>query len=324
MRIWAPCRTPATVIVFLQMSALLDDIINLAIDGKQPLPNILRKGLLLGHELKNEQLKTWANQELSGYEFREDIPEYRIIGAPANGNFVGPFHAQYNRHVIPSIVLEQEHREFAERVYLLQSVTAYVDALTERGSKHSVGSLSFPWDANMVAYYQDRLMQGGFICHAAWQEVPASAVAEMLDTIRNRTLNMALQIKDELGTSYTNLGSIGPGEIATKIESIIFQNTGGSTTVALGQANVDASQHQTIIAVGDRGALDRALTKAGLGKQDLETLTDAIKSDGDEPGNKVNEWIKENASKVLSGGVKVGTQIGQEILTAWIKAHCGI
>ena len=191
------------------MSALLDDIINLAIDGKQPLPDILRKCLLLGHELKNDQLKNWANQELNGYEFGKDVPEYRIIPAPAKGNFIGPLYAQYNRHLIPSVVLEKKHREFAERVYLLQSVSAYVDVLKERDANPSGGSLSFPWNANMVAYYQDKLMQGGFICHAAWQEVSASAVAEMLDTIRNRTLNMALQMKDAgpLGTISNSRGN---------------------------------------------------------------------------------------------------------------------
>jgi hypothetical protein len=305
------------------MSALLDDIINLAIDGNHPLPDILRKCLLLGHELKNDRLKAWANQELNGYEFGKDVPEYRIFPAQAKGNFMGPFHAQYPRHLIPSIVLEDEHRDFAERVYLLQSVSAYADLLKERERKPSSGVLSFPWNANMVAYYQEKLIQG-FICHAAWQEASTSAVAEMLDTIRNRTLNMALQIKDELGTSYTNLSSIGPGETATKIQSIIFQNTGGNTTVAFGKANVDASQHQVVIAVGDRQALDKALTAAGLEKEDLDALTQAIEGDGEKPGNKVHEWIKRNASKVLSGGAKVGTHIRQEILTAWIKAHCGI
>ena len=56
------------------MSSLLDDIINLAVDGKQPLPDILRKCLLLAYELKNERLKTWANQELNGYEPALDLP----------------------------------------------------------------------------------------------------------------------------------------------------------------------------------------------------------------------------------------------------------
>lgn len=193
------------------MSALLDDIINLAIDGNQPLPDILRKCLLLGHELKNQQLKDWANQELNGYRSGKDAPEYRIIPALARGNFVGPFHAQYNRHLIPSVVLEEKHREFAQRVYLLQSVSAYADVLKERDAKSSGGFLTMNWDPNMVGYYQDKLIQD-FICHSAWQEIPVSAVAEMLDTIRNRTLNMALQIKDELGTSYADLRRIEPQE----------------------------------------------------------------------------------------------------------------
>jgi hypothetical protein len=88
------------------MSALLDDIINAAIDGKQPLPDILRKCLLLGHELKNDRLKEWANQELNGYTSAKDVPDYRIVPALAKGDFVGPFHAQYRHHLmIPSVAL---------------------------------------------------------------------------------------------------------------------------------------------------------------------------------------------------------------------------
>lgn len=305
----------------LKVSALLDDLINLAIDGDQPLPDILRKCLLLGHELKNQQLKDWANQELNGYESPTDVPDYRIIPALARGNFVGR-HAQYKRYVIPSLALEERHREFAERVCVTQSVSAFADVFKKTAKPG--GLLTFDWDPNLVAYYQEKLMEGRAICHAAWQEVPVSAIAEMLDTVRNRTLNMALQIKDELGTSYANLHKIESGETRSKIQNIIFQNTGGGTTVALDQANVDASQHQTVIAVGDRKALDKALTNAGLDKQDLEALTEAMRTDGEKPGIKVGKWIKENASKVLTGGLKVGAQIGQEILTAWIKAHYGM
>jgi len=307
------------------MSALLDDIITLAIDGSQPLPNILRKCLLLGHELKNDQLKAWANQELNGYKSGRDVPEYRIIPALAKGNFIGPLHAQYNRHLIPSAVLEKKHREFAERVYLAQSVSAYADVVKVKNADTSSHLLIFNWDPNMVVYYQDKLMEGGFICHAAWQEIPVSAITEMLDTIRNRTLNMALQIKDELGTSYNNLRKIESSASETKIQSIIFQNTGGNTTVAFGQATVDASgQGQNVIAVGDREALNAVLGKAGLAKPELEALTSAMETDGKQPGGKVGEWVRENASKVLSGGVKVGTKIGTEILTAWIRQHYGL
>lgn len=306
------------------MSALFDDIINAAIDGNQPLPDILRKCLLLGHELKNKRLIEWANQELNGYKSGKDVPEYRVIPAQAKGNFVGPFYAQYNRHIIPPAVLEERHREFAEKVYLVQSITAYAEVVKE--SKPSGGgSAIFNWPANMVGFYQDKLLPD-FICHAAWQEVPPSAIAELLDTVRNLTLNMALGIKDELGTSYTDLHKIESKEKEAKIQNIIFQNTGGNTNVAFGQAKIDASgQVQTVIHRGDRKALDEALTKAGLNASDLKELTDAIQIDGGKnAGNKVGEWIKTKASKVLVGGVKVSVSIGQQLLTEWLMQHYGL
>jgi hypothetical protein len=34
--------------------------------------------------------------------------------------------------------------------------------------------------------------------------------------------------------------------------------------------------------------------------------------------------VKEKGSKVLAGGIRVGTKIGSEILTAWIKQHYGL
>jgi len=303
------------------MSALLDDIINLAIDGKQPLPDILRKCLLLGHELKNERLKTWANQELNGYKSKKELPEYRVVKALAYGDFIGPFHAQYRNHIIPPAALEEKHRHYAEMANLVQSVSALAGLADTDPSK---GNLICPWPPNMVAYYQEKLMSD-CICHNAWQEIPNNVLVQSLDTVRNITLRMALEIKDELGTSYTDLRRIESNETATKIQSIILLNTGGNVNMAFGQASVDASrQGQTIIAAGDRKALDAILSKAGLGDADLDSLSEAIEIDGKKPGNKVGEWVKEKASKVLSGGVKVGTDIGAQILTAWIKQHYGL
>ena len=88
---------------------------------------------------------------------------------------------------------------------------------------------------------------------------------------------------------------------------------------------MDASgQGQTVIAVGDREELNAVLRQAGLDNRDLDSLTEAIRIDGEKPGNKVGEWVKDKGAKVLSGGIKVGTNIGSEILTAWIKQHYGL
>jgi len=293
------------------MSALLDDIINLAVDGSQPLPDILRKCLLLGHELKNDQLKAWANSELNGYKTIEELPDYRVIPAQAKGNFTGPLHARANNHNIPPVILKPEHRHWATTAYLLQSVSAYAEVV-KNGSSQS-GVLMFEWPANMVVYYQQKIIP----------HLPVNAAVEMLDTVRNRTLNMALQIKDELGTSYSNLRTISSSEAAGKIQGIVFQNI-GSTNVSFGQSRIDASGQSTNVNLIDRKALDALLVSAGLEKSDLDSLTEAINTDGNKPARNVGEWIKEKASKVLVGGVKIGTTIGTEVLTTWIKQHYGL
>lgn len=66
---------------------LLEKIIELATDTDKPLSVLLRNCVVLGHELKNDSLKTWANQELNGYTDPQKVPEYRVLYAGATGIF---------------------------------------------------------------------------------------------------------------------------------------------------------------------------------------------------------------------------------------------
>jgi hypothetical protein len=296
------------------MPALLDDIINLAEDDKQSLPNLLRKCLRLSSELKIERLKTWADQELNGYKDGAGVPAYRIIAANAYGNFAGPFRSWYPNHLIVPVVLEEKHRHFAETVEVFQSV----GSLDDLAKQDANGTLILSWPPVLVALYQSKLLQGA-VCHDAWQEVPKSALIEILDAVRNATLRMALEIKEELGTTYNNLDEVKSRDVR-QIESIVINNLGGN--VALG--SLDASG-QTVIIAGDRKLLDAALTKIGLDQADLTELTHAIQTDGDATaGSSVKEWIKAKASKVVTSGIKVSVTIGQQLLTEFLMQHYGL
>jgi hypothetical protein len=156
------------------MSALLDDIIRLAQDDKESLPNLLRKCLILASELKNDRLKAWANQELDGYEGSrdEEVPIYRRIHANAFGSFAGPFNAWTNKHLIIPAVMEEKHRHWAENFHIIQSVSS-LDDLAKTEDKRGV--LASQWPPNMVAFYSDKLWPG-WICHDAWQEIPKSVL----------------------------------------------------------------------------------------------------------------------------------------------------
>jgi hypothetical protein len=298
---------------------LLDEIIELATDDKHKLSVVLRKCLVLAQKLKNDRLKQWANQELNGYSSIESLPDYRIFNAPALGDFVGMAGSSVKNYPLPAYLLKEEHKDWGNRVFLAQAVGALEDAVAHSKDR----SLHFPWPADLVALYQDEFqMENGMVLAAARQGLSISAVAGLLDNVRNRTLNMALEIQSEVGSD--DLANITPAEITKVSQTINNYISGGTNFFASGQSQVSARFTQNIISAGDRAQLDEALKKAGLDDADLQELTEAEKADGEKKmGTRVMDWIKKNAPKALVGGVKLGADITKEVLVAYLKQYTG-
>jgi hypothetical protein len=301
---------------------LLDDIIDLATDNKQSITVLLRKCLILASQLKNERLKAWANQELNGYTSEEGLPDYRITPAQAKGHLSGPFGSGWNHLPIPPAVLEKEHQKFAVRVPLIQAVSAYEDIVSHSSSG---GSITVQWPANLVLYYQSKISQGMSLV-AAYQEIPRSGLVEVLEAVRNRTLNMALELKAELG-EVQDISRVSAGH-AAQIERVIVNNIfGGNVYVSAGQSTMNAitvQQQQQNIVAGDWAHLEEVLRNAGIDQPELDELSKADEQDGRTMGSKVKGWIAKTAPKVLSGGVKIGATIGQTLLLEYLKQYYGL
>src|ERR1700733_2132613 len=299
---------------------LLDDIIQAAVDNKQSVSVLLRKCLLLAHEIKDDQVKSWANQELNGYSSQDGLPDYRILYVGAKGNFSGPFGAALQNYPIAPALLEKQHQHFATDLHLKQPISAY-----EGASSHDDGSMSYEWPTNLCAYYQDKVYDG-YVLVTAWQTVPKSALLAILDTIRNRSLNLALEIKDEVGDT-SNLRIITAAE-AEKVSEKIAQNifNGPAYFASTGSHfNVTTNNTQTVISVGDRENLDKTLLQVGLEPQDIKQLDQAMQSDGNNTmGSRVSSSIKQTAPKVIQSGVKVGTEVAQSLLSTWLKQYYGL
>lgn len=76
--------------------------------------------------------------------------------------------------------------------------------------------------------------------------------------------------------------------------------------------------------MGSREELDQVLLKSGLAQAEITDLTTAIKADKSSMGNNVRTWIKQNSPRVLASGMKIGTEIGQKLLTEWLKQYFGL
>jgi hypothetical protein len=297
---------------------LLDEIINIAIDTKQSLPVLLRKCLLLAYQLKNDRLKSWANQELNGYDPEQDLPDYRIIHVGAHANFNGGFGAAMRNWPIPPAVLEERHRDFSRRVELRQAISCY-----EAANKSTNGSMSYAWPGDLCLYYQDKLIDG-YALVSAWQSVPGSAISGMVDTIRNRTLNMALELKSDI----PNTKDIDDAKERTdKVSQAVTHNIfNGPAYFASGesQLSVVTSGQQIVITEGNLDALNQALLKSGLSQPDVQELATAIQHDGRGIGSSVQSWIKKTAPKLLAGGAKVSSKIAQSLITEWLNQYFGL
>jgi hypothetical protein len=229
---------------------LLDEIIDLAVDNNSPLPTLLRKCLLLAHTLKNPRLQTWAEKELDGYDQVDELPDYRRIQAIARGVFFGPFNAQITNRPLPSMFLKPEHRRFAKEVLLAQPIAAYDMPLEQRSNQ------VVEWPPDLTTIYQGEFIRG-YALHRAWQEIPSSAITALLDTIRNRILKFAIEIKDELGIVGGDISVIPQAKVEQSVTNYIY----GGTNVISGTAHDFTQIGQISITPGDFEALSGRRSK---------------------------------------------------------------
>lgn len=303
---------------------ILDDIIALATDNTASLAVVLRKCLVLAHVLKNDRLKSWAQNELNGYESDAEFPDYRKSAAGAKGNFMGPFGSALNNFVILPHCLDQDDRHYAQYALLNQAVAAYEDLLNLPAVK---GTLTLPWPNAMIGYYMNRLpMSGGLQLVDAWQEIPRSAFTQLLDTVRNRALSLALELKDEVGDDDTALKQLSQTSTEKVEQAIVQQIFNGTVYLASGNASMQV-QNNTLTP-GDWNQLAKILNNAGIAPTAIEELSKEIAVEktpgGSSLGTRVLDWIKSQAPNVVSGGVKIGASVGQSLLTEYMRQHYGI
>jgi AbiTii-like protein len=293
---------------------LLDNIINMGTaNDPAPLTAVLRQCIVLANNQKAPLLRTWAEQELKGYSNPKDVPEYRIMQVGALGHFEG-VGVRYQARPNPSSLLRKEHRWAATVHRLTEPVSSY-ESLGD-----TKGALIYEWPSDMIGLYQSSLL-AGCVLITAWQQVPKTAIAGVLDTIRTRVLTMAIDIKNESEESGVDLNHVERGsQEAQQIQRSVVTNVYGNLYMIAGDHVVNTQN----IAVGNWEDLKKALNEVGIGDGDVAELSQAIEKDGKTMGTGVKGWIGRNADKVLDNGLKLGTSVGATLLTEYVKRHFGL
>lgn len=191
---------------------------------------------MLAARLGNDDFKHWIDNELSGYDKKTDLPEYRILNVNSKGHFSGGFGSGLRNADIPLRCLPQEFRESLGHSYLKQPIAAVASLVASSNS----GTLQEPWNPDLVAHFGGEIYEH-MVCMQAWKIIPTSSLVAALDTVRTRVLNFALEIEAQnpaAGEAMTNEKPV-PQETVQHIFNTYI--TGDVQNLASGSTNV--SQH---------------------------------------------------------------------------------
>jgi AbiTii len=303
--------------------SLSHDIIAACADNTTPLATILRKCLILAAQLKSDELKDWAAQELEGYEAECDLPRYRILRVTAKGLFLGGLGAQINDQPLPSSILKKEHRHWATTMEIRQGVAS----LGALAAKDPTGSALVNWPADMVAHYQSKFIQG-YALNRAWLDIPIPALVEILDTVRTRVLKFMLELQGELGDLDKLVASKRVEEAAPVVQNIFNTTVHSGTAIVASQAGEIDARTQTVVVQGDFDGLVDALHARGIDDNEIRQLETALKEDGsvNELAKKtgVMKWIIRAAKKIANTTGGVAVDVAKASLTTLVSSYLGL
>jgi AbiTii len=299
---------------------LLEEIQSLAVDSSTDVAALLRKCKLLAARLQTIELEQWVTYEANGYPDGVPVPDYRTWSVQLKGHFAGPLGASISNAPIPFAVLPPEVRKKYHDYECRQSI-ASIEGLMGT-NKNGVLSVV---TGDMAMFLGNKVYRG-YNCVQAWGEFGTMALIEVVNSVRNRVLDFAIELwkldpkAGELGLQQSTVG--------TQRMTQIF-----NTTVYGGSANlVGAAESSTVtfhIGARDMESLRAVLAANAVHESDIQELEAALSSDcepsaASQYGPKVTAWIAGMMSKAASGGWAIGLGAAGNLLANAIAKYYGL
>lgn len=298
--------------------SLLRQIQDAAIDSSTPISDLLRRCAILANRLGNAEFKQWVDFELNGYPPSAALPDYRILPAPAIGDFEGAYGSWLRNIGIPPSSLPNEYRQYAERVLLRQPIS-FCAAMAQTDPS---GSVNAPWPADLLVIVGRKIVSDMQLMGAS-QPISHASLVGIVDIVRNRVLEFAMQIEGvspqagEIDASPV----VSPERVGQLYQTIIVGNVSN-----LAHGSPGAVQTSIVIQPGDLAALQRYLADLGVGGDDIKELetTLAAEKDAQGLGPKTTGWLAKLASKGVGVAGKVGGGVATGLINKAILQYLGI
>lgn len=169
------------------MTGIILELQKEALDKRTQISDLLRKALLVAKKLKVQEIESWIMCELNGYSNNNEIPEYRHLSGEMKA------HNPYNGHWMPIMFPEKMsalHQNLIKQT-CGQSV-AEVETLIKECQEDG-GELILQYPPKTQA----QLIKAASLSSPPVLFVSSARLPSILDTVRTRILEWALQLEEQ-------------------------------------------------------------------------------------------------------------------------------
>ncbi|MBA1333753.1 MAG: hypothetical protein HPY66_0146 [Firmicutes bacterium] len=303
--------------------SLLREIQNAAVSSDNKIADILRKCKILAARLGNKEFEEWVENELNGYQSKDQLPDYRVLErVESKGHFGGPFGSGLRNALIPpSCIEDKQIREFISTEYLSQGISTYEHLLSSRNE----GTFQIPWPADLVALYGEQIYEN-MNCMQAWKVISRGSIVGLIDSVRNRVLSFVIEIEKvnpEAGEAPPNSEPIPQRSVSQIFHTHIYGNVGSFSS-----GNQNSYQSINFDIRGDLIGLKQELKNLGVEERDISLLEEAILEDKEqnakEIGRSTAKWLSNMLDKAAKGALHISANTVCQILPRLICNYLGI
>jgi hypothetical protein len=294
--------------------ALLQEIEDGASGDEMPLGTLLRKCLVLASRLGSQPAIDWIRWELDGYPKGTKVPDYRVLSLIIKANLID-ITKRAEGWVVPTAFLGKHAADWTHAEYRhgVGSIEHFLQK-SESTVQFAMGNL--PLFLSSQKFTEMEIT-------AAWGEASSSQLKHILETVRTRVLQFAL----DLGKEYPDAGVVKStrAKDVERMTQIFTNNIYGPANV-VGTAN-----HSNVVlnvTQGDFASLKQTLEEHHVSAVDIGELKRALDA---EPASRtrgfgplVSSWFASMMKKAAEGTWEITTTAAADLLGKALAKYYGV
>lgn len=298
-------------------TSLLSEIISGCSSGAA-VADLLRKSLILATRLDVQELKEWAESELSGYKASAVLPDYRRARGDLKADIANYSYRFHDQKITPLLLEKAIGKDSCDH-WMSDEVRQPIAVIEELAAADNMLARELPIE---LASQLSKFLKNGNHCTALSVQFSPMQFLAIVDQIKTRLLGYALRLEVLVANNPEVELQRASRELRSLVQVTIY---GGNNIVAPETANFE--NLGTEVEIGPARLL-MELRQLGVPNTALADLLTALAEDKTSEsqtiGGRVKGWISEAAREIGSGTWEVAKDVTANVLSQLIAKSYGL